>query len=90
MNSVENATAPQFPSYPQLVPFDRLFPSYSDLGQGALTARRYLHAIHPHWPLCPWEMRGDCRSVSCKFQMSTDYTIRGSEALNDLHQLSKK
>ena len=28
--------------------------------------------LDPHWPLCPYELRGACRNAQCPFQMAAD------------------
>eukprot|EP00884_Botryococcus_braunii_P002531 jgi/Botrbrau1/12279/Bobra.0323s0019.1 len=75
-----------------LLPFKsyRLLPSYSLLGQGSITSTRYVHAINPHWPMCPFELRGACKNPACKYQMAADYSLKGLDALQEIQQLSER
>lgn len=44
----------------------------------------FTHKLEPHWPLCPFELRGACHDSTCEFQMARDYNAGPRPALQDL------
>ena len=65
----------------------RVLPQYTAKWRLETTCPTFSHAIDPLWPLCPFDLRGECRDASCPWQSKADMAISRSELVSDLESL---
>ena len=62
----------------------RLCTTYISVSKLALYSDSFAHNIDVHWPVCTYELRGDCRDASCAYQMITDYQLDSPKKIKEL------
>ena len=65
----------------------RGLPQFTGVWRLDVSSPTFSHAIDPLWPLCPFDLRGECRDPSCPWQSKDDTCISGSELVSDLVKL---
>ena len=65
----------------------RALPQYTAKWRLETSCPTFSHAIDPLWPLCPFDLRGECRDASCPWQSKADMAISRSELVSDLESL---
>lgn len=65
----------------------RGLPQFTGVWRLDVSSTTFSHAIDPLWPLCPFDLRGECRDPSCPWQSKDDTCISGSELVSDLVKL---
>lgn len=68
----------------------RLSATWAVVVGSPITSASYAHAIDPHWPLCPFDVRGSCQDVRCCRQHWVDLQLGASEAQDEVARLMQR
>jgi hypothetical protein len=72
------------------VALPRLSPAFESVTGARLTAASLAHRLDAHWPLCTLQLRGECHSASCEWQMAENYMLQPGAKLQTVIDLATR